>query len=218
MCPTLVVFVCPTLVLFLCPTLVLFMCTTLVLFVCTTLVLFMCTTLVLFMYTTLVLFMCTTLVLFMCTTLFVCTIFMCTTLVLFMCPTIVLVCIVFTTHKWFHLGVTRHLGVTESGCIQTCFGSFHTSCANRAQLATVWSTGDTCTVCGHPTMSNYFTMYSYKIVAVAVLAFAYHSSYHCYSYYLSDCKLGVHVYCLWSPHYYELGVHGVVVCLLHLRV
>ena len=24
-------------------------------------------------------------------------------------------------------------------------------------------TVDTCTVCGHPTMSNYFTMYSYKI-------------------------------------------------------
>ena len=58
-------------------------------------------------------------------------------------------------------------------------------CANRAQLATAWSTGDTCTVCGHPTMSNYFTstrdtctvcghptmsnyftMYSYKIVGV----------------------------------------------------
>ena len=65
-------------------------------------------------------------------------------------------------------------------------GSFHTSCTNRAQLATAWSTRDTCTVCGHPTMSNYFTMYSYKIVGVAVLAFAYHSGYHCYSYYLSD--------------------------------
>ena len=37
-----------------------------------------------------------------------------------------------------------------------------TSCANRAQLATAWSTGDTCTVCGHPTMSNYFiTMSNY---------------------------------------------------------
>ena len=81
------------------------------------------------------------------------------------------------------------------------FGSFHTSCADRAQLATVWSTGDTCTVCGHPTMSNYFTMY--KIVAV--LAFAYHSGYHCY--YLSDYKLGVHMYCLRPPHYYKLGVH-----------
>ena len=68
----------------------------------------------------------------------------------------------------------------------------YTSCANRAQLATAWSTGDTCTVCGHPTMSNYFTMY--KIVAA--LAFAYRSGYHCY--YLSDYKLGVHVYCLWS--------------------
>ena len=91
------------------------------------------------------------------------------------------------------------------------FISFHTSCANRAQLATVWSTGDTCTVCGHPTMSNYFTMYSYKTVGVAVLAFTYCSSYHCYSYYLSDYKLGVHVYCLWPPHYYKLGVHGVAV-------
>ena len=28
-----------------------------------------------------------------------------------------------------------------------------------------------CTVCGHPTMSNYFTMYYYKIVGVAVLVF-----------------------------------------------
>ena len=76
-----------------------------------------------------------------------------------------------------------------------------TSCANRAQLATAWSTRDTCTVCGHPTMSNYFTMY--KIVAV--LAFTYCSGYHCY--YLSNYKLGVHVYCLWPPHSYELGVH-----------
>ena len=43
--------------------------------------------------------------------------------------------------------------------------------------------------------------YSYKIVGVAVLAFAYRSGYHCYSYYLSDYKLGVHVYCLWPlPH------------------
>ena len=54
-------------------------------------------------------------------------------------------------------------------------------------------------------MSNYFTMY--KIVAV--LAFAYCSSYHCY--YLSDYKLGVHMYCLWPPHFYKLGVH--VYCL-----
>ena len=67
--------------------------------------------------------------------------------------------------------------------------------------------GDTCTVCGHPTMSNYFTMYSYEIVGVAVLAFAYCSGYHCYSSYLSNYKLGVHVYCLWPPHYYTLGVH-----------
>ena len=41
---------------------------------------------------------------------------------LFMCLTIVLVCIVyysqFTTHKWSHLGVARHLGVTEKGHIQ----------------------------------------------------------------------------------------------------
>ena len=38
----------------------------------------------------------------------------------------------------------------------------------RAQLATAWSTTDTsCTVCGHPTMSNYFTPTNiYKIVAV----------------------------------------------------
>ena len=86
-----------------------------------------------------------------------------------------------------------------------------TSCANRAQLATAWSIRDTCTVCGHPTMSNCFTMYSNKIVGVPVLAFAYHSGYHCYSYYLSDYKLGVHVYCLWPPHYYTLGVH--VYCL-----
>ena len=65
--------------------------------------------------------------------------------------------------------------------------------ANRAQLANAWSTGDTCTVCGHPTMSptmcNYFIMY--KIVAVLA------SSYHCY--YLSNYKLRVHMYCLW-PH------------------
>ena len=64
-----------------------------------------------------------------------------------------------------------------------------------AQLATVWSTADTCTVCGHPTMSNYFTIY--KIGVVAVLAFTYHSGYHCY--YLSNYKLGVHMYCLWPP-------------------
>ena len=74
------------------------------------------------------------------------------------------------------------------------FGYFHTSCANRAQLATVWSTRDTCTVCGHPTMSNYFTMNPYKIVGVAVIA-----------------RAGVHMYCLWPPHYYTLGVH--VYCL-----
>ena len=44
-------------------------------------------------------------------------------------------------------------------------------------------------------------MSSYKIVGVAVLAFAYRSGYHCYSYYLSDYKLGVYVYCLWPlPH------------------
>ena len=50
-------------------------------------------------------------------------------------------------------------------------------------------------------MSNYFTMYYYKIVGVAVLAFTYCSAYHCYCYYLSDYKLGVHVYCLWPlPH------------------
>ena len=47
----------------------------------------------------------------------------------------------------------------------------------------------------------YFTMY--KIVAV--LTFAYCSSYHCY--YLSNYKLGGHRYCLWPPHYYKLGVH-----------
>ena len=52
----------------------------------------------------------------------------------------------------------------EAGIFSQC--SLHTSCANRAQLASGWSTGNTCTVCGHPTMSNYFTMYSYKIVAV----------------------------------------------------
>ena len=60
-------------------------------------------------------------------------------------------------------------------------------------------------------MSNYFTMYSYKIVAVAVLAFAYRSGYHCYSYYLSDYKLGVHVYCLWPPHYYKLGTPTLII-------
>ena len=93
---------------------------------------------------------------------------------------------------YFSILVTKKGRVTERGHIQTFFSSsFHTSCANRAQLATVWSTRDTCTVCGHPTMSNYFTIY--KIVAV--LAFTYHSGYHCY--YLSDYKLGVHVYCLW---------------------
>ena len=82
-----------------------------------------------------------------------------------------------------------------------------TSCANRAKPATVWSTGDTCSVCGHPTMSNYFTIYFYKILGVAVLAFTYCSGYHCYSYYLSNYKLGVHMYCLWPPHYNTLGVH-----------
>ena len=115
----------------------------------------------------------------------------------------------------------------------------YTSCANRAQLATVWITGDTCTVCGHPTTTNwecmctvcgppllrigstcvlfvatpllqigstcvlfptttnweytcvlfvvsgnYFTMYKIG----AVLAFAYHSSCHCYYF--------VYMYCL----------------------
>ena len=158
--------VCTTLVPFMCSTLVLFMCSTLVLFMCSTLVLFMCSTLVLFMCSTLVLFMCSTLVLFMRSTL---VLFMCSTLVLFMCSTL-----------------------------------------------------GTCTVCGHPTMSNYFAMYSYKlafrlslllptisvkytctvcghyhiytisvskalaitatsyykIVGVAVLAFAYRSGYH----------------------------------------
>ena len=54
-------------------------------------------------------------------------------------------------------------------------------------------------------MSNYFTIYK----KVAVLAFAYCSSYH--GYYLRDYKLGVHVYYLWPPHYYKLEVH--VYCL-----
>ena len=44
---------------------------------------------------------------------------------------------------------------------------YTTSCANRPQLATALSTRDTCTVCGHPTMSNYFTMY--KIVSSSSL-------------------------------------------------
>ena len=35
--------------------------------------------------------------------------------------------------------------------------------------------GDTCTVCGHPTMSNYFTMY--KIVAVIAGAYILLASY-----------------------------------------
>ena len=109
---------------------------------------------------------------------------MCTTLVLFVCLTIVLVCIVFYSYTQM---VMTLCWVTERGHIQTFFWLLsYTSCANRAQLATVWSTGDTCTVCGHPTMSNYFTMYSYKIVGVAVLAFTYRSGYHCYSYYLRD--------------------------------
>ena len=96
---------------------------------------------------------------------------MCTTLVLFVCSTLVL--FVCTTNS--HLGVTERGRVEEKCHIQILifFSSFHTSCANRAQLATAWSTGGTCTVCGHPTMSNYFIMY------------------------LSD----VHVYCLWPlPH------------------
>ena len=89
----------------------------------------------------------------------------------------------------------------------------------RAQLATAWSTGDTCTACGHPSMSHYFTMYFYKIVGVAVLAFTYHSGYHCYSYYLTDYKLGVHIYCLWPPHYYRLGVHWTtLVCVLVVAI
>ena len=46
-------------------------------------------------------------------------------------------------------------------------------------------------------MSNYFTMYTYKVVGVTVLAFVTHSGYHCYSYYLSDNNLGVQMYCLW---------------------
>ena len=61
-----------------------------------------------------------------------------------------------------------------------------------------------CTVCGHPTMSNYrilYTMY-YYIVGVgsssdSLIVASLRSGYHCYSYYLSDYKLGVHVYCLW---------------------
>ena len=77
-----------------------------------------------------------------------------------------------------------------------------TTCANRAQVATAWSSRDTCTVCGHQLLYHV-----YKIVAV--VAFTYHSSYQCY--YLSDYKLGGHVYCLWPPHYYTLGVH--VYCL-----
>ena len=71
----------------------------------------------------------------------------------------------------------------------------YNSCGNRAQLATVWSTGGTCTVCGHPTMSNYFTMYYYKIVGVAVLPSL--PAITATSYYLSE----VHMYCLWPlPH------------------
>ena len=115
------------------------------LFVCTTLVLFVCTTLVLFMCTTLVLFMCTTLVLFMCTT-----------LVLFMCPTVVLVCIVFYSYTNGHTWELQGTWESQKEVIYNFFLLLsYTSCANRAQLATVWSTGDTCTVCGHPTMSNY---------------------------------------------------------------
>ena len=47
--------------------------------------------------------------------------------------------------------------------------------------------------------------------SVSVYYFYLSSGYHCYSYYLSDYKLGVHVYCLWPPHYYTLGVD--VYCL-----
>ena len=143
--------------------------------------------------------------------------------------------------------VTEKGCVTEKGYKNKYFGSFHTSCALLAQIATAWSTRDTCTVCGHPTTTNweymctvcghtttmnweymctvcghpttmnweymctvcghpttmnweytcelfvssgnYFTMY--KIVAV--LAFTYHSSCHCYYF--------VYMYCLWPPHY-----------------
>ena len=55
---------------------------------------------------------------------------------------------------------------TQSSAEDT--GRIDTSCAG-AQLAT----GGTCTVCGHPTLciTTYFTMYYYKIVGVAVLAF-----------------------------------------------
>ena len=106
---------------------------------------------------------------------------------------------------------SKFVKIRNSLIFSSRFPFIYTSCALLAQLATAWSTRDTCTVCGHPTMSNYFTMY--KIVAV--LAFAYCSGYHCY--YLSDYKLGVHMYCLWPPHYYKLGVH--MYCLwppLHL--
>ena len=103
-------------------------------------------------------YVCTTLVVFMCTTL---VLFVCTTLVVFVCTM-----------------VGERGRVAEKCHIQIFlfFPNFsapfiYTSCANRAQLATAWSTGGTCTVCGHPTMSNYFTMYYYKIVGVAVLAF-----------------------------------------------
>ena len=74
----------------------------------------MCTTLVLHLLLvciTLVLLVCTTLVLFVCTTFSTICLLL---LVLFLCTTLVL----FTTHKWSHLGVARHLGVTERGCIQ----------------------------------------------------------------------------------------------------
>ena len=47
--------------------------------------------------------------------------------------------------------------VIERGPIQFFSG------ANRAMLATAWSTRDTCNFRGHPTTSNYFTMYPYKI-------------------------------------------------------
>ena len=69
------------------------------------------------------------------------------------------------------LGSCRKRSYTNFFNFSAPFIYSRTSCANRAQLATVWSTGDTCTVCGHPTMSNYFTMYFYKIVGVAVLVF-----------------------------------------------
>ena len=107
--------------------------------------------------------------------------------VLFVCLTIVLVCIVYTTpitlvnctsqlpihvsynslsvfYFYYYIlklylperRVPGQLPLIGGKFFSQC--SFQTSCENRAQLATAWSTGDTCTVCGHPTMSNYFTM------------------------------------------------------------